>query len=178
MTPEPDPSTEALEVSRRRWLRWLWVPSLFVALAMGLWWMGHPADLPTDDRRVSATTKTGQSVYLAVIGAQYDDTRRNLEIDHVDLPITSGDSNDVDVLAWICKSGSIAQTSDPSRFCREVIEAEGNPFYLGGGDQLMIEVTSESPGTVEIGPVRLAFREGLQRGTLPVGSTYAVEVRD
>lgn len=175
MTPETDQPTDQLEVSGRGWLKWMWIPALFVVVALGLWWMGHPADLPTEDRVVSATTKAGQPVFLAVVGSEYDG-RRNLEIDNVDLPISSADADGAEVEAWICKSGSIAQTSDPERFCQEVVEAEGSAFYLGGGDQLMIKVVAEGSGTVEIGTIRISFREGLQRGTLPAGPTYAVDV--
>ncbi|MDN5892523.1 MAG: hypothetical protein L0H93_00735 [Nocardioides sp.] len=170
------PRAEALEVSTRRWVRWLWIPVVVALVAAGAWWLGHPAELPSSGAKVSVTTKVGQPVYLAALGPEYDG-RRNLEVTKVTTPVDAA-MDGAYVEAWICRSGSIAQTTDPSRFCDEVVPAKGNPLHLGGGDQMIISVVADESGTVEVGQLEVSFREGLQRGTQPAGPSYDVDVRD
>ncbi|HEY9565782.1 MAG TPA: hypothetical protein VIR30_18605 [Nocardioides sp.] len=160
----------ALEVGPHRWLRWLWLPVAFALVAIGLWWLGHPQALTTPDRTESATTKAGRSVYLGVTnGAQ---AGRELTVKDVDIPKASAPG--VTVKAWICKGGSIAETTDPTQFCTDVVEAEGNDLRLGT-DQLILSVESPSAAKVEVGRVTVNYREGLQRAEQPVGPTYSVE---
>lgn len=160
----------------RRALRWMWLPGVFVVLALGLWWAGHPAELPTSDQAVSATTKVGAPVYVGVL-PRAGEERRTLEVDTVEITVTSPeDATGVSVEALICKGGAIGQTSAPERFCREVVPAEGHTLHLDGGDQLMVSVTADDPGTVEVARLELAFREGLQRGSRSVGAPYSVSV--
>lgn len=153
----------------------MWIPAAFVVVAIGLWWIGHPAALPTSGTAVSATTKAGVPVYFGITPA--GEGRRSLEIDAVEISIVSPeDATGVSVEALICRGGSIGQTSAPERFCGEVLPAEDNVLHLGAGDQLMVSVTAEEPGTVEIDRLEVGFRDGLQRGTRPVGPPYSVTV--
>ncbi|KRF10886.1 hypothetical protein [Nocardioides sp. Soil796] len=168
-----------LEVSRRRWLPWLWLPAVVALVAVAVWWARHPAPLPLTDSTVTASPKVGQRVYLGA-------TRSDLEARDLAISSTSfrtadssTDGLDVDGLeveAWICRDGAISQTTDPSRFCADVLPAEGNTLHLGGGDQLMLSVESPTPVALVLDPVEVAYRDGLQWGTDRIGSEFEVVV--
>ncbi len=161
-------------VARRRWVAWLWLPVLFVLVAVGLWWMGHPAALPLADRTVTASAKVEQRVYVGVtVDGSVD---RELAISKAAFR-TAGDSTNgldadgLEVEAWICRDGAISQTTAPDRFCDDVIPAEGNSLRLGN-DQLMVSIQSTAAVALHLEPVELTFRDGLQRGTDPFGPEY------
>ena len=159
----------ALEVKPNRWMLWLWLPIAFAVLAVGLWWLGHPQELPTPDTTVEATAKTGRPLYLGITDASQ--AGRELTIDRVDVPDLS--SSNARVEALICVNGSIAQTTDPTGFCDDIVTAAGHSLRLGQ-DQLMLSMTSETAQVLEVDRLRISYAEGLQRAEQWVGPTYAV----
>ena len=161
-------SGDELAITRRRWWRWAWLPGLLVLLACGWWWLMHPADLPTSDRELTASVKAGQTVYL---GVPAGDTKGRT----LDIRSASIEADGADVSLWVCHGGSVSTTTNPEPFCSDWTEAEGSEFKLADGDQLVVGVQADSPGTVEVGRVTLDFNDGLQRGSSPFGPTYAVD---
>lgn len=166
-----------LEVRRRSWTAWLWVPVAFVLVAVGLWWMGHPAALPTTGTAVEVTAKTGQQVYA---GMTVDDDR-NIRITSVEVTTASDsadplDTDGLEIRTWICRGGAIAQTTQPERFCTNVLPAEGNTLHLGGDDQLMISVDSSAAVDLRLERLLISYRDGLQRATQDFGPKFDITV--
>lgn len=163
-----DTRTDELEVGRRRWWRYAWIPALLLLVGVAWWWAFHPAALPTSAERVEATVKAGQTVYIGVpVGSEKE---RRLTIHS-----TSVSAEGAEVSAWVCTGGSIATTTRPEPFCEKWQRAEDADLRLAGGDQLVLGVQSDAPGTVEVGRVHVDFSEGLQRGRSDLGATYVVE---
>ncbi|QIX27319.1 DUF2784 domain-containing protein [Nocardioides sp. JQ2195] len=177
MQTDSGPAPGGLEVRRRRWTAWLWVPALCVLVAVGLWWTGRPSPLPTSDRSIEVTVKTGQQVYVGVSV----DVDRDIEISGVEMETTSstGDpltTEGLDLRTWICRDGAISQTTEPERFCADVLPAEGSSLHLGGADQLMLSVDSSTPVDLHLDRLRIEYREGLQRATQDFGPTFDIAV--
>lgn len=171
---DPGSSPDSLQVRRRRWTRWLWIPVLLVALAAAAWWRTHPSDLPTSDRAVTGEIKVGQTLYLGVPAAA--DPSRTISIDDVDLKVTSSRSQDVEVSLWVCSGGSIGQTTTPERFCGGWHRAPGRDVELGGGDALVLGVRGTQAGTVTVERITVEFGDGLQRGSSRIGAPITVQI--
>lgn len=173
-----DPTTSdapsGFEVGGPGWTRWLWVPVILVLAGFAAWWMTHPEELPTTDRTLDATTKAGQTIYVGVTEDDDFDEARELHIREVTFDkVTRGT---VEVEALVCHDGSINTTADPEPFCDSVQKAKGATILLGDGDQLVISVTAESSQIVELDDIELAYREGLQWATQPIGPSVVVDV--
>lgn len=166
MDAAPNPQDE-LDVGRRRLLRWVWVPILLILVGIAWWWAFHPADLPTSDDEVTATVKSGQTVYIGVpVGGAKE---RSLSIHSA-----KATADGADVSVWVCQGGSLSKTTRPEPFCEKWTGATNADLRLAGGDQLVLGVASDSPGTVQVGRIHLDFSDGLQRGSSDIGPTYAV----
>ena len=170
MTSAPSPTPGSLEVPARRWLKFLWIPVAFVLVAVGLWWLGHPRELPLADGTTSATTAAGQPLFL---GVEDDDTGREIEVRDVAIDVTEGD-DDASVSVWICRGVSVAQTSDPTRFCTDLVQAKGHSLRLGR-DQLLVRISATSGQVVHLGRLQLTYSDGWQRATHPIGQEFEVE---
>lgn len=171
---QPEAQADALQVRRRRWTRWLWIPVLLLVLVAGYWWRAHPADLPTSGTAVEGEIRAGQTLYLGVPASV--DPSRAISIDDVELTVTSDPRQDVDAILWVCAGGSIGQTTTPERFCESWHEAQGRDVELGGGDSLVVGVQAPTAGTVEVERITLDFGDGLQRGTSRVGAPIVVQI--
>ncbi|MFS3128784.1 hypothetical protein ACLM5J_10300 [Nocardioides sp. Bht2] len=171
---QPDIDPDALQVRRRRWTRWLWVPVLLIALGAGWWWRIHPADLPNASSQTSGEIKAGQTLYLRAA----DDPHRSREItiDDVALKVSNTPGQSAEVSLWVCRGGSIGQTTTPERFCDSWRKAEGATANLGGGDVLVVGVRADQPGTVTVDRITLDFSDGLQRGSSRIGAPLTVNV--
>jgi hypothetical protein len=174
----PDPTTadspSGFEVGGPGWTRWLWVPVILALAGFAAWWMTHPEELPRGGGTVDATTKAGETIYVGVTDDRDLDESRELHIRDVTFKqVTRGS---VDVEALVCHDGSLNTTANPEPFCESVEKAEGATIQLGGGDQLVISVTAESSQTVELVDMELAYREGLQWATQPIGPSVVVDV--
>lgn len=171
---QPGANPDALQVRRRRWTRWLWLPVLLIAIGAGWWWRVHPADLPTSNVEQSGTIKVGQTLYL---GASEAPTKsREITIDDVALRVSSEPSQPTDATLWVCQGGSIGQTTTPERFCKSWRKAKGATVKLGDGDSLVVGVQAEQPGTVRVERITLDFSDGLQRGSSRIGAPVRVAV--
>lgn len=158
---------DGLDVGRRRLLRWAWIPILLIVVGIAWWWAFHPANLPTSPTQMTATVKSGQTVYIGVpVGAT---KQRTLSIHSARVT-----ADGAEVSVWVCAGGSVSTTTRPEPFCETWKGAKNANLRLAGGDQLVLGVASDSPGTVEVGRIRLDFSDGLQRGSSDIGPTYSV----
>lgn len=164
-----------LDAGPVRGVRWLLGAGAVAAIAVVAWWVTHPAALPTTEQPRTATTAVGTTVYVGVLGPATEDGERTLHVHGADVSATD-DGPAADVAAWVCRGGSIAESTGPEQFCDAVLPAEGTELRLGGGDQLLVSVTSDEPGTVTVPRVELAFRDGFQWGSQVAGSPLEVEV--
>lgn len=139
--------------------------------ALVTWHAHSPAALPVDARTISATTPVGAPIYLGVFPGDLAFTR-TLDLSGVKVHTTSNTA--VSVTPLLCRDGAPQVTTDPSAFCSELVNPEGQ--VLGPGDSIVLEVTSDVPAVAVIDPVRLGFREHLQWGTLPAGAGAVVQV--
>lgn len=172
--PTTSDSSSGFEVGGPGWTRWLWVPVILILAGFAAWWMTHPEELPSTGGTLDATTKAGQTVYVGVTDEDDIDETRELHIR--DVTFTKVTRGTVDVEALVCRDGSLNTTANPEPFCDSVEKAEGATIELGGGDQLVIGVTAENSQIVELIAIELAYREGLQWGTQPIGPSVVVDV--
>lgn len=145
------------------------VTALLAALAT--WYVNDPADLPTSERTVRATTPVDVPVYVGMFAGSTTFSR-TLELSGVKVHTVS--NTDVEVVPLLCRGGTVGVTTDPERFCSDVVDPEGQAF--GPRDDIVLRVTSDDPAIAVIDRVRLGFREGLQWGTRTAGSPAEVTV--
>ena len=147
--------------------------AVVVVAAVGAfaWHATSPDALPTSGVPVPASTPVGIPVYVGVFpgAADWD---RTLDLAGVKVHTTS--NTRLTVTPLLCRDGAVGVTSDPSTFCSELVDPEGQ--QLTPSDSIVVEVTSDVPAVAVIDPVRLAFREQLQWGTLTAGSGAVVRV--
>jgi hypothetical protein len=155
-----------LRVERsRRGLVLLWVAALAVVLAFGAWFVTHPAPLPVPDEPVAVEVPLGEAVYVGVYDPA-DDGNRTLHISEATIEVEGAAT----VVARVCRDGTISVTSQPEEFCSSVSDAAGATLEPGDGLVLEILDANES-GEATIQPMEITFREGIRRGTQPVGPT-------
>lgn len=142
-----------------------------VTLAFVVWFTTSPADLPVSDVEVTASTPVDTAVYLGVFtpGPDFD---RELHLSGVKVHTTANTA--LTVTPLLCVGGTVGVTTEPERFCPELVDPEGRT--LQEGDAIVLAVTSGLPAIAVIDRVRLGFREGLQWGTLEAGSGAVVRV--
>jgi hypothetical protein len=129
----------------------------------------HPEELPTSDGLVTASTPVGRPVYLGVFQADagFD---RTLAVSGV--KVFAESTVPVTITPYLCRGGSVGVTSQPELFCAELVETEG--ATMQPGDEVVLEVTGDQPGTVSIERVRVAYRSRLQWATQFAGSPAVV----
>jgi hypothetical protein len=158
--------------SRSRWP--VWVAAL-VGLAVLVVTVGyvttHPDELPTSDRVVTASTPAGRPVYVGMFQANAD-FGRTLDISGVKVFAVS--TVPVTITPRLCRGGALGVTTEASLFCSELVATEG--ATMTSGDQVMLVVTGEQPGTVSIERVRIAYRDRLQWATHFAGSPAVVTI--
>lgn len=140
--------------------------------ALVVWYVNSPADLPTSEEPIRASTIAGRPVYVGVFSAG-SDFERALSLSGVKVHTTA--NTEVKVVPRLCRGGSLAVTTEPERFCDELVDPEGESFERG--DSIVLEVSSDKSAIAVIDPIRLGFREGLQWGTREAGSGAIVEIR-
>jgi hypothetical protein len=162
----------ALQVRRRQRLGLVgWLLALVVVAAVVGWVSTHPADLPTSSERVTASTPVGTPVYVGVFGAP-SDFDRTLHVSGVKIFAVS--TVEMDITPWLCRGGSVGVTTTPDAFCSELVDTEG--ATMRAGDEIVLEVSGEEPGSVAIDPVRVAYRDGFQWATQDAGSAAVVSL--
>ncbi|MQW77904.1 hypothetical protein GHK92_18695 [Nocardioides sp. dk4132] len=135
------------------------------------WYANSPASLPTSEQPVLASTPAGVPVHVGVFGAE-PDFDRTLALSGVRVRVTSDVPVEVEPL--LCRGGSFRVTTVPSTFCADLLDTEGES--LTPGDTVVLRISGDHAGTVQIDRVRLAFREGIQRGVRPAGAPSRVTV--
>ncbi|MBU1801903.1 hypothetical protein [Nocardioides sp.] len=163
------PSTD-LAVRRRS--RWGLVGVLVVLLGvvgLAVWHAHHPMPLPTETRTVSANTPVDEPVYVGVANGVEG---RTLNLSGVKVHTTSNTA--VSVTPLLCRDGRLEATTDPTAFCADLVNPEGQTF--GSTDSIVLQVVSPEPAIAVVDPVRLGFRESLQWGTFPTGAGAVVRV--
>lgn len=157
---------------RSRWLvRLVWLLGVALAATVVGYVTTHPDELPTTDGVVTASSPAGRSVFVGVFAAPsgFD---RSLDISGVKVFATA--SGPVTITPHLCRGGSVGVTSDPAPFCSELVPTEG--ATMSAGDEIVLEVVGEEPGTVAIDRVRIAYREDFQRATQRAGQPAVVTI--
>lgn len=166
---EPDP----LQVRRRS--PWQARAAALVGVAVFVVSVGyvttHPEELPTSDTVVTASTPVGRPVYLGVFQADagFD---RTLAVSGI--KVFAESTAPVTITPYLCRGGSVGVTSEPELFCAELVDTEGTT--MEPGDEVVLEVTGDQPGTVAIERIRVAYRARLQWATQFAGSPAVVTV--
>jgi hypothetical protein len=179
--PEPSASErylheDALVIRRRTGGRWLWLGAAIVLVVVLVWWLTHPGGF-AGRGQVDAETPRGQSAFFGILGPS-SDSGRTLRINHASARVVHApDDTETEVL--ICRGGGIAVSADAHAFCNELVPAKGETLHYGNAqmEQLILRVTSQNPGTVDIDGVDLNFRDGLQFGSVVVGPHITLTVR-
>lgn len=131
----------------------------------------HPQELPTSDDLVTASTPVGQPVYVGVFQADADFGRT---LDVSGIQVFAESTVPVTITPHLCRGGSLGVTSEPELFCAELVDTEG--ATMTAGDEIVLEVSAEEPGTVSIERVRVAYRDRLQWATQFAGSPAVVTI--
>jgi hypothetical protein len=142
-----------------------------VAALLLAWWMKHPADLEPG-HTVSGPTRAGQAVYVGVEAPQ----GRTLHLQSVKVE-WHGKPRGASWDAFVCKGGALGFTPDPDPFCTRLEPAEGATLDTDK-DQLVIALASDRAQTLKVDGIRVAFREGIQWGTQPIGPRITVTVAE
>lgn len=164
---------ERLQVRRRsRWpVRVAELVGIAVFVAVVGYVATHPEELPTSEGVLTASTPVNESIYVGVFRADAD-FGRTLEISGVKVFAVS--SVAVTITPHLCRGGSLGVTSEPELFCAELVGTEG--ASMSPGDEVVLEVVGDQPGTVTIERVRVAYRDGLQWSTQFAGSPAVVTI--
>lgn len=140
------------------------------AIAVVIGRSGSPEPLPLSDTVINVRTPVDQPVYLGVFTPGNDWTRK-LRLDGVKVHATS--NTELTITPLLCHGGSISVTTDPEKFCDDLVDPEGET--LGAGDSIVLQVVCDEPTVAVIDPVRLGFHEGFKWGTLPAGAGSIVQ---
>jgi hypothetical protein len=168
-----DAGPDRLQVRRRS--PWLARVAALVGVAVVAAVVAHvttnPEELPTSDDLVTATTPVGQPVYLGVFRA---DAGFGRTLDVSGVKVFAESTVPVTITPHLCRGGSLGVTTDPELFCEELLDTEG--VTMTAGDEIVLEVSSDQPGTVGIERIRVAYRDRLQWATQFAGSPAVVTI--
>jgi hypothetical protein len=166
-------TSDPLQVRRRS--PWLVRVGALAGVAVFLVAVGyvttHPQELPTSDTVVTASTPVGRPVYLGVFQAEagFD---RTLAVSGI--KVFAESTAPVTITPYLCRGGSVGVTSEPELFCAELVQTEG--ATMEPGDEVVLEVEGDQPGTVSIERIRVAYRARLQWATQFAGSPAVVTI--
>jgi hypothetical protein len=166
-----EPGVLVVAPSRRGWRITAYVVLLLVVLATLGWVSTHPKGLATSGTRIQAETPVEQPVYVGVFSTPAD-FDRTLHVSGVRVFATS--TTEVTIVPHICHGGSLSVTTAPDTFCRSFGPTEN--ATLQAGDAIVLEVSGDAPGVVEIDRVRVAYRDSLQWATQDAGAPSQVSI--
>lgn len=165
-------STAPLQVERRpRWRLAVWAAVAVAVVAVVVWYVNSPEELPTSDTTISASTPVDQPVYVGVFAPDANFVR-TLHLSGVKVHTTS--NTEVSVVPLLCRGGTIGVTTEPETFCDDLVDPEGQTFRAG--DDIVLEISSAEPAIAVVDRVRLGYRDGLQWGTHEAGAGVVVRV--
>jgi len=177
---EPTPAEKFLHqdalVIRRRWAsKWLWLAGLVILAGAGAWWITHPDGFGRTGH-YDVQTPAGRPTFVGILGPN-SGPGRTIKISDVTARIMHAPAG-TEAVALICRGGAIGSTSDANAFCAELVDAAGETLHYGEAtmEQLVLRITSPTPGDVEVDGVTLTFRDGLRSGSAHVGPTISVTV--
>jgi hypothetical protein len=166
-------SGEALTLRKRSpWLvRLVWLLGVALAATVVAYVATHPDELPTTDGVVTASTPSGRPVFVGVFAAPAG-FGRSVHVSGVKVFATA--PGPVTITPHLCRGGSVGVTTDPTPFCSEVVPTEG--ATLRAGDEIVLEVVGDVPGTIAIDRVRIAYRDDFQWATQRAGRPAVVTI--
>lgn len=144
-----------------------------VVVVLSAWYVNTPAPLPVASTTIQAITPVDQPVYVGVF-APSAAFGRTLTLSGIKLSITS--NTEISVVPLLCRGGTLGVTTDPTQFCDELVNPEGEHF--GPGDDIVLEVTGQQSAVAVVDRIRVGFREGLRWGTEEAGAPVVVRVLD
>jgi hypothetical protein len=166
----PDHSDD-LDVDRGRFARWWWVPAGLAVLALLGWWMTHPSALPTGNG-ASAVARVDQAMAFGMRGEE----GRTIHVRSVKVT-WKGKPPGAEWTAYVCRDGAIGTSTDPEKWCRKLVKAEGATLDFGT-DQLVISIAASRPQRLQVDDVLVSYREGIQWGTHPIGPELQLTVAE
>ena len=144
-----------------------------LVVALGAWYVNTPTPLPVAPNTIQAATPVDQPVYVGVF-APSAAFGRMLTLSGIKVSTTS--NTELSVVPLLCRGGTLGVTTDPTRFCDELVNPEGERF--GPGDDIVLEITGDRSAVAVIDRIRVGFREGLRWGTEEAGAPVVVRVLD
>ncbi len=150
----------------------MWLLFPVVAVALVVWYALNPSPLQvrTEDGEVSVPAGTAVFVGVAALDPGRDLLLRDVEVD--------GATTGTEVELLMCRDGRISTTTSAEAFCGLVLPVSEESLTMGSADQLILRVASEDARTVAPGPVRVAFREGLQWGEQEIDPRFEITFLD
>lgn len=143
--------------------------AVVLVLAWTVWYAVSPEALPTVDRSVEAPGVVGEPVYVGMYHAPVD-VDRTLQVSGVKVHTSA--SVELRVQPLLCRGGAFGVTTDPGRFCSDLVDPEGQE--LRPGDSVVVAVTADEPATAVVDRIRIAYRDGFSWDTQPAGIERAV----
>jgi hypothetical protein len=165
-----DTDGPGLVVLANRW-RALLIALVCVAalVALGSWYLSHPAPLALREGHVTAVTAPGRAVY---VGAYQPGSASDRTIEVAGVHVHADATVPVTIDPLLCRGGSISVTSDAAVFCTELLDPVGQA--LGPGDSIVLRISADEPGAAFVGRVAISYRDGLRAATRPAGTAAVV----
>lgn len=133
--------------------------------------MTHPAALPTGDA-TGAVARVDQAMSFGMR------TEKGRTIHLRSVKVTwQGKAPGAEWTAYVCRGGGIGTSTEPDKWCRDLVKAEGATVDLDS-DQLVISIASNRPQRLKVDEVLVSYREGIQWGTQPIGPEIELTVAE
>lgn len=135
-----------------------------LALAWYVWFINTPPDLGTSSRTATGSTVVDRTLYVGMY-AMPEDSDRDIRISGI--KVSARSTVDLDIEPLLCRGASVGITSEPMRFCDELVNPEGQ--NLEAGDSVVLSVSAQEPGVARIDRIRIGFHEDLRSDTQEAG---------
>jgi hypothetical protein len=153
--------------------------AVVVLLSAGGWWLTHPAPLRSFQNRTTLRLAVGQAgTYSLFVW-----TRGTVHLREASPVLAAGaDHADVRVLMCRTKDGTPAVFSlrgKAEQVCAATRQVSGSTLHpptKGEPWQVVVEVVPRSRGTVVVDGIRLAYRDGLRRGSQLIDQELRLQV--
>ncbi|MDN5745339.1 MAG: hypothetical protein L0H31_09480 [Nocardioidaceae bacterium] len=153
----------------RRWRWGLGALALMILGAWFAWYASTPEPLPRTDDTVNASGVAGKPSYLGMFVAN-NGFDRTIRIAGVKVHATT--SAKFTITPLLCRQGAIGVTTDPTQFCEDIVDTEGE--RMSTGDSLILKVESREAAIAVIDQIHISYREDLSWDTQPAGARQAI----